>query len=196
MTTTSPQTIEQLRRFNELNAWFSKLCSKNTELWDLSLEIQESVHGVPKEKAASAAAAEAQAELHKLEGELNMLMNRTMAIITAAALLFAAFAIKLDDTASVFARRSLFGSLFLASVCFIAAIVPLTPPIRRAWRDPFEPREFWTLLTATDFASWVKHCWLCNRRTPVITKYKRAHTIAVPCLIAAAALALCAFVFS
>ena len=38
------------------------------------------------------------------------------------------------------------------------------------------------MLVVDDFTAWAMNCWLSDRRTPIITNYKRAHSLAVPML--------------
>ncbi|HVI69521.1 MAG TPA: hypothetical protein VM581_03615, partial [Magnetospirillaceae bacterium] len=53
-----------------------------------------------------------------------------------------------------------------------------------------ENRNHWDLLVVSDFTQYIMNSWLANRRTPVITAYKKAHSVAIPLLVVAAILTI------
>jgi len=166
--------------------WFSELCGVRRTLWDVRITELLGDDGDAKLRLELEAqfASNARSDLLRLEAEINLMVVRTAAILTAATLLFATYALKLSLNAS---GSYLSIALCLAGVGLVASLVPLTPPIIRALFKPYELRHEWTLLVHDSFTCWVMDCYLGKRRQDVLTKYKRAHAVAMPILVAAAA---------
>ena len=131
----------------------------------------------------------AEQNLQQLNAEISSMMTRTSIIVAATTLMFALFALGLDSARSV-KNVILTVTLTITALAFITGIKPLRPPFMRAWVKPFSLSAHWTLLAKDDFTRWVVACILGDRRTPVITAYKRAHAVAVPLLWAGSIMAL------
>ncbi len=131
-------------------------------------------------------------ELDRIEAEVSGLQIRTSIIITIITVLFAVYALLTGDNKSISVTTGL-GLLGFAlvtnGVAFGFAIYPLLPPIRRAWKVPYEPRHVRTLLIEDHFTAWCDARWLGDRRTPIAQKYKKMHAVAIPLLILAAGFA-------
>lgn len=169
--------------------WFDKLCGVRRPVWEGRIEpLLEGVNprelGKRRTELEAEFAKNARDGLHRLENEITQKIAQTAAILTAATLLIAVYALKPSLQAlGVYLAIA----LCFAAVAFVAALVPLTPPIRRAWFSPYEATHEWTLLTYDHYTNWVMDSYLSDRRKAVLTKYKRAHAVAVPILVAAAA---------
>lgn len=167
--------------------WFEEECDKLRPLWTSRLKQLEAEGsaGMTREELAEQFAKNAREDLLRLEAEIGLMVVRTAAILTAATLLFAVYAFK--PSIPLFAGM-LAVALCFAALGFVASLVPMIPPVLRAWFQRYERRHIWTLLVYDSFTSWVMDCYLGERRQDVITKYKRAHAIAVPVLVIAAVL--------
>ena len=167
-----------------LQEWFRELCNMRRPAWDAAVQAALDVsEGGEKCDIERRLAGNAARDVARLDTELNLMLVRTSILVAAATLLFAVYALK-----STLKAPPIFLALALcfAAIAFIAALVPMRPPFVRAWRQPYEKRHNWTLLTTTPFKQWVLDCWLADRRTPVIQMYKKAHAVAVPFLLLAA----------
>lgn len=161
-----------------LEEWFDEECEAQRPKWDAAIERErQDVPGTDRKALEKLLAENAAREITTLNSEIDRMLVRTSVIVAAATLLFAVYAIK--------SRVGL--ALLLAAIAFVVAIIPLKPPVRRAFFDKYVKRHAWTLLASNDFKRWVLYCWIADRRTPIITTYKRAHAVAVPTLILAAA---------
>lgn len=165
--------------------WLKRLCKEYLEEWKAAIqaEMEENppADGNSHEHRKSIQrrlAENAAREVAELGAELDRMLLRTSVIVAATTLLFAVYAFKASVALGV----------LLAAVAFITALIPMCPPILRAWKDSYVPRHVWTLLATNDFKQWVIDCWLADRRTVIVTRYKRAHSIAVPVLGLAAAI--------
>lgn len=76
----------------------------------------------------------------------------------------------------------------MTAVSFYLAIQSLKPSFKKAWGPAYDNRVLWDLQVTDYFGVYVMNSWLANRRTPVVTKYKRVHAVAIPLLMIAAAL--------
>jgi len=158
-------------------AWFALLCDRYRNNWEAAIEQElADAPGSDSKEIAKIIAENASHEVKRMEAELDRMLVRTTIIVAATTLLFAVYAFK----------ASIAFGVLLATVAFIAALIPMCPPILRAWRDAYVPRHAWTLLATNHFKRWAIDCFLADRRTGIITNYKRAHTIAVPMLALAA----------
>jgi|GEM_PF-5701476 len=168
-----------------LRVWFTELCDERRPLWESRIAEHTGDQAGAEQRADLGArfARNAREDLKHNDFEISQMLVCTTIIVAAATLLFAVYAFKGNLKApAIFLALA----LCFAAIAFVAALVPMAPPFMRAWRQPYEKRHNWTLLVHDDFTSWVLDCWLTDRRTSVITKYKRAHSVAVPTLVCAA----------
>jgi hypothetical protein len=176
-----------------LQEWFDELCEKQRPKWNARVQKALRVESEkPKDERRTRADIEvflannATTDLQRLEAELLSMLTRTAILVAAATLLFAVYAFK-PNVASAATLLAL--ALCFTALSFITSLIPLAPPAKRAFFDKYEKRHEWTLLAATHFERWVLDCWSGDRRTKVITRYKRAHAVAVPVLVIAAVIA-------
>lgn len=182
-------------KWEELLAWFLKECADKQPLWEMRIAQLRGMEGETRteEEIAKVFADNSTADLQGLNNELASMMMRTSIIVAAATLMFAAFVVKGDTgegTRIAVGTTLLAAALLMTAVAFMLALKALTPPIKRALKESYEKRKHWTLLVTDDFTRWVLNCWLADRRADVVTKYKKAHAIAVPLLVVAAVLTL------
>lgn len=194
----APLTAAQLKEKHEANAaefaekrvWFKEKCDIWRPLWDdeVAAELAKN-DGRTREQIEQYFADNAKSEVTGLNEEIKSQIARTGMILSATSFLFAVFALRNTASKSAWATAGIVFlaiSLFLAAIAFVTALVPLRPPLRRAWKDKFHKRAFQTLLVHDPFTSWVMDCWLGDRRTPVVQLYKKVHSVVVPLLIGAA----------
>lgn len=193
-----PSSSEMLIEWSEESAWFKERCAMLRPLWDLRIkevEDEEKAAGDDnvrtKAEIGKSIADNSTTDLQRLENELVAMQARTSIIVAAATLMFAVFVLKGSASQGVWmviGIALLTIALLATAVSFILAIKSLTPPIRKAWGKPYAKRIYWDLLVASDFHRYVMNSDLAESRTPIITKYKKAHSVAIPLLVVAAAL--------
>jgi hypothetical protein len=190
-------------REESLDDWFARLCDYHLPRWQVKVALVTSRDLVERAKdplyeARSRREIEgdfadnARRELDRLDHELLAMQTRTATIGTVAALLFAIYSFINADVG--IARLFLAFALCSASAAIVMTVRPLSPPLRRAWREKYVPRHEWTLLADSPFTRWVLECWLADRRSPVVQRYKKAHSVSIRALEIAAAMALLAIV--
>lgn len=168
--------------------WFQKECGMRRPWWDAAIAEERDTNPTRSEEEVARYLADgAEKDLAGLNAEIASMLVRTGYILAAATLLVAAYTFKPNARG---AEGALTLALCLTAVSFVVALVPMRPPFMRALRDAYMPRHKWTLLPTNDFRRWVVNCYLCDRRTPVITMYKRAHAVAIPVLIVATGIAV------
>jgi hypothetical protein len=178
------------REFARINTTFAKMCDRYHPLWNARIAA------ATKGPGASRSAADvgwqvfenSQRDLDALNAEIASMQARTNIMVAASSLMLAGIALKPTGVKSGWAIVGaifLVIALLLTSSSLVIALTSLVPPIRRAWRDPYDKRAYHTLLVVDDYTGWVMNCWLSDRRTSVVTRYKKAHSIAVPLLIGA-----------
>jgi hypothetical protein len=200
--------VELNKTWTESSAWFKERCAAMRMLWEIAIkEAQaedEELHGKEGTRSRTEIAAfiadNSTTDLQKLEAELASMQVRTSIIVAAATLMFAVFVLKgsTDKGVMVAVGTILLAlALLLTAVSFVLAIGALAPSIKKAWGSPYDDHVYWDLLVKNTFHIYVMNSWLANRRTPIITTYKRAHSIAVPLLKWASILTIpgLAFVF-
>lgn len=194
---TNPQDLALA--WKKYSAWFKKRGETLRPLWEHRItEAQEEDKELfqtqrSRLEIARAIADSSALDLQRLEAELTAMQVRTSIIVAAATLMFAVFVLKgsTDDGTLIAIGTSLLAiSLLMTATSFIMAIRSLSPPFRRAWKDPYDKRVWWSLLVTNDFERYVMNSWLADRRTPIITAYKKAHSVAVPLLVWAAVLTI------
>ncbi len=180
--------------WTKLAKWFKKLCETQQPLWDMRMaEVQAQDTNRSKEELAKRFADNAETDLQRLDNELASMQVRTSTIVAAATLMFAAFVVKSDSgegRLAVVGATLLAVALLTTATAFIFTVRSMAPPLRRAWKDAYEKRAHWTLLVTDDYTRWVLHCWLADRRAPVVQGYKKAHSITVRLLVVASALTM------
>ncbi|HEX6461717.1 MAG TPA: hypothetical protein VFZ58_00395 [Candidatus Saccharimonadales bacterium] len=132
-------------------------------------------------------------DLAALNAELGSMQVRTSIVMTIATVLFAVYTLTSgeNETTGALVGLGLLGlALLFNGVAFACAISPLAPPFRRAWKSPYDKRHIRTLIVRDYFTSWCHDNWLGERRTPIITKYKKMHALAVPLLKGVAVVAV------
>ncbi len=182
--------------WDEYSDWFDERCAILLPLWKLRIKKAQKNDKKHKRRRSIATiekyiADRSTADLQKLDAELLAMQARTSIIVAAATLMFAVFVLRgsaNNNTWVVVGTILLAVSLLMTAVSFFLAIGSLAPPFRKAWGPPYDNRVDWNLLVADDFETYVLNTWLANRRTPIITTYKRAHSVAIPLLMAAAPL--------
>jgi hypothetical protein len=194
--------------FDKNFAGHQQRCDRRRPLWNKRIDaiMAEEAQEVARAKAAGESqlpvlrtreqitarlAQNAKDDVEELDREIFSLVTRTGMLLSATTLLFAVFALRSTSSKSGWATAgtvTLAIALLIAAVAFVTALFPFRPPLYRAWKIPYEPRAFKTLLMHDDFNTWVWYNWLGDRRTPVAQAYKKAHALAVPLLIAAAIL--------
>lgn len=171
---------ERRKRLKEL----AKQPARNGVLLDVLLpETDAEVLRSRRANVEAELAKTARDDLLRHESELTQKIAQTAAILTAATLFIAVYALKPSLQAL---GMYLSVALCFAAVAFMTSLIPLAPPIKRALFKRYVPSHEWTLLTYDAFTNWVMDSWLCDRRKDVLTKYKVAHAIAVPILSIAA----------
>ncbi len=168
-----------------LEEWFAKECAAREPEWRARIsKAQVTSRAAGEElsrKDIEATLAKNAAEYVKsLDSELALRVVLTGPILAATTLLFAVYALK---------TGALGWSRGLTALAFVIAVVPLRPPFFRAWLKKYAKSHRWTLLAVTAREHWVLDGWLADRRTRVITIYKRAQSVAVPLVIVAAVVA-------
>lgn len=197
----APLTDKQIHDAEEaarVLAKFTADCEFYLPLWEACIartQQEARKHGkeLTRDDITKRLAESSATDLQNLNSELSIMLMRTSIIVAAATLLMAVFALKFSHGKSV---MTIIGSVLLivalltTATAFIFAVTPLSPPFWRAWKKPYDKRAHRTLLVVDDFTTWVMNCWLGDRRTPIITAYKKAHAVAVPLLVIAAALTI------
>jgi len=168
-----------------LPSWFPERCDELKPLWDARIrQVTKKPVNRGELSPEEFIAENAVADVARLDAELLAMQTRTGLIATAATLLFATVALNADLWGIAKAPVVV---MVLTAAAFTVSLWPLTPPVRRAFKDAYEQRAHWTLLVTDCFSRWVLYTWLGDRRTPIITTYKKAHAIALLLLVAAAA---------
>ena len=170
---------------------FDKLCNTYRPLWNKRVKEARDEARERGEEPVTAAitarlAAAAVADNNRLETEISAMMLRTTAIITASALQLAIFGVVISPNVKPHLVVTAFKVLatLVTIACLIGGCIPLAPPLRRAWKEAYELRCYINSLLASDFAIFAWHCWLGDRRTDVLTKYKKSHSVSVRLLVA------------
>ena len=177
----------------EKASWFDDLCAQYRPLWEkvIAEEIAKRTNGADpaptadeyeaiKADVAKRIADQAEREETAREAKLTSLLVRTSIIVAAATLLLAAFAFR--PTIQVVALVSAFT---LTVIGFVAALKPMALPIRKAFKEDYVDTAIWSLLVTDDFSRWMMASYKTDGRNPVISRYDRAHAIAVRALILA-----------
>jgi hypothetical protein len=131
-------------------------------------------------------------DLNRLEAEIDRMQVRSSILLTISGAFFLIYNIKPGNLSSVWGIGGLVSiaiALVVDAVAFVWIISPLAPPFQRS-RKPYDKRTHRTLLPANRFLKWAHFCWMSERRTPIIQKYKRAHAWAVRLLKWAALVAI------
>ena len=120
-------------------------------------------------------------DLNRLEAEIDRMQVRSGILLTISGAFFLIYNLKPGNLSSAWGVGGLISiaiALVVDAIAFAWIISPLAPPFQRS-REPYDKRTHRTLLPASRFLKWTHLCWLSERRTPVIQKYKRAHAWAV-----------------
>lgn len=184
--------------YQEVKAKFDAFCETLRLVWEAGVadalaEAKSEGRKQSRAKAEEQFAQNAKDDFDNLTAELDKMLVRTTIILAVTTALFAVYALKPGSTKNGGATTGLVFlgiTVLLNGLAFILAVRPLGPPIRRAWKDTYDRREYRTLLATSPFRMWCYYTWLGNRRTPVITKYKKSHSLVVPLLWIAAIIAL------
>lgn len=127
----------------------------------------------------------AKQNLDQLNDEVRLLQQRSSYLVAATALLFVVFGLQTKAAPDTLNQVIGVVSIVLTGATLVAAIVPFAPPFWRAWAKPYVSGFYLTLQPSDAFKTWAWYNYLADRRTPVITRYKRAHAVAVPLLVVA-----------
>ena len=185
--------------------WFKKLCEEQRPHWEAAISEAKAEDAAEVEKdrdyqprtrreIEEFLAANATSDLQRMDNELTSMLTRSAIIGTVAALLFAIYSF--INTEVGVARAFLGLALCFALAAVVLSVVPLSPPFQRAWREKYEKRHEWTLQATSYFKRWALDCWSADRRSPVIQRYKKVHSVVIRVLVFAAALALVALALS
>lgn len=184
--------------WDEYFAWFKERRRIMRPLWELVIAQaqaeDEELYGEKgkrsKAEIAKFIADQSTADLLRLDAELLATQARTSIIVAAATLMFAVFVLRGNQNSSLWVNVGtglLALSLLMTAVSFFLAIGSLRPPFKKAWGSPYDNRVLWDLQVTDYLGVYVINSWLANRRTRPITKYKQAHSVAIPLLMVAAA---------
>ncbi len=199
---TDPKELAE--KWDEFSAWFQERCTAMRPLWEIRIkkaqENDKKRRGKKRSKAEieEFVAKQSTAGLHALDAELTAMQLRTSIIVAAATLMFAAFVLKGNSDKGVWVAIGtvlLAISLLSTALSFILAILALAPPIKKAWGQSYDDRVYWDLLVTDHFEVYVLNSWWANNRTPILTRYKKAHSVAVVALGFAATLTLPGLIF-
>lgn len=191
-----PVTVEKYIAYAK--EFVSKRCVDRRPLWEAAIAEALAAGNLDdtadnRRLIANQLADIAEKDVIGLDGEVTLMLNRSSTIIAGASLVLVAFVLKSVTHSSIMVTIGKFclgGAAMLTLVAFLLALIPMTPPLRRAWLSAYERREYRSALLAKPFERWVWFCWMGERRTRVITPYKKCHSVGVRLLVLAAILAV------
>jgi hypothetical protein len=167
------------RAYDAQSQWLQQLVTAYGGLWRKRFTELKSEDLTP-EDIGTRMYQNSVSELEGLNNELATMIQRTGIIVAAATFLLAAYAFLLGHHLVV--------PITLTVVSFSLSILSIAPPVR-AWTSNYVTRFAWTVIAVTDRERWTLNCWLSDRRSPIIQRYKRAHHAAAWLLVGATVIA-------